>query len=62
MSTEDIRACMTPEEFKIFYAALLDPGQSFALKRSSTRQIAMNSEEFNRAQSRVRYCPPPYIR
>jgi hypothetical protein len=54
MSTDEIKACMTEQEYQIFHTALLDPTRTFALKRTSTRNSAVKSE-LNRT-SRVRYC------
>merc|ERR1711865_8771 len=57
MSTDAIKECMTEEEYNLFHSALLDPGQTFALKRTSTRQSTRESSANSEAditKSRVR--------
>jgi hypothetical protein len=55
MSTDEIKACMTEQEYKIFHTALLDPTRTFALKRTSTRNSAVKPE-LKRTKNSVRYC------
>jgi len=58
MTTDAIKECMTEEEYNLFHIALLDPGRTFALKRTSTRQSTRESSANSEAditKSRVRF-------